>query len=88
MNLVATRTDLIASPADMAMFQRAFAIYTITNGYKDFQYTLTVNSDGSALCVINPDLNGTQKADLTSKLQTLKSVTVNSTNNGVEYVFE
>lgn len=88
MNLTATRTDLLASPMDMMKFQRAFTMYAMTQGYENFQYTLTVDLDGSALCVINPDLNDTQKADLTNRLQTLKNVIIIRTDTGVEYVFE
>lgn len=84
MKLECIRTDL-GNSTDMMMFQRAFIVYLGTNGYRDFTFQLTVDKNGLASCLIEPDLDNTQKNDILQKMQTLKGVA--DTDTGIEFTF-
>lgn len=85
--LAAVRKDFADNPPGMVSFQRAFVIYLLTQGYKDFRHTLTIDGDGYIVCTIDPDLNDTQKAGIQNRLDTLHDVTIIKTDSGLEYIF-
>lgn len=86
MKLETTRTDLNSSMAMMS-FQQAFVTYLATQGYTDFEHVLVINPDLSVSCAFEPALNDVQKADVQTKLETLLSVQLESTDPVLTYTY-